>query len=326
MEDFGVEFPTYSFGLGDYTPSYYDYIQSYECTGFGLNLINSTDIKIHNHLNSFLSRIILLVIQPLVAVLGALGNLIFIFSVWKLPSTRNSINLILLNLSFADLLYLLVGTAEKFVKAIKSPVREDSLIFGQIFQCFIILPFLNAVSFASLLLVSLVSVERYVAVCKPIQHLKITSRRRTSAYIIFIWVCCFSLAICLLPSSMNFVTFCIKWPDIPTYTHFPIKVGYCQARSDLWASARESTRTFPYFFALLLNVVCTAKIVFRLYKRRDFPSSLGGMQNNHTVTRHKNSANAATKMLLINGIAYFLLATPFHVVNIIQFMELVFPT
>lgn len=128
-----MEFPTYSSGLEDNIPSYYDYIESDECTGFGLNFMNLTAIKIQPHLDSLLSRFIILFIHPLVAVLGALGNLIFMFSVWKLPSMKNSINLILLNLSFADLLYLLVGTGEKFVRAINLPVRGTPSFLAKFF-------------------------------------------------------------------------------------------------------------------------------------------------------------------------------------------------
>ncbi|KAJ8037355.1 Neuromedin-U receptor 2 [Holothuria leucospilota] len=321
-----MEFPSSSYLLGDYSLSYFDYVSNDECTGFGWNFLNSTDDKIHSFLNPQLRRINLLYLQPLVAVVGALANLAFIFIVCKVPYMRNRMNVILLNLSIADLIYLMVGAGEKFVTILRSPVWGDSLVLGQICQCFIIIPLLNTVVFTSLLLVSMVSLERYVAVCRPLQHLKIASLRRTVAYVISVWVFCIALSVFLIPSSMDFSTVCVRWPDTPLYTGFPVKVGFCQARSDLWSSVNESLQTIPFFVALMLNVVCTVKIVSKLYGRSGFPSAPDGhRQHRQTVRKYTSSANAATKMLLINGIAYFLLVTPFHVTKIIQFIISVSP-
>lgn len=303
-----------------YSVSFYEYVTSSECTGFGWNFWNSTDENINTRLNPALTRIMVLFLHPLVAVTGILGNLAFMFVVWKVPYMRNSMNIILLNLSVADFLFLLVGTAIKFANVMHSPVLGDSFFF----QCFLIIPLVNVVTFASLLLVSLISVERYIAVCKPHQYLKMTSRRRTLTYVGCVWSCCFALAVFLFPSTMDFVTVCLIWPDTSVYANFPAKVGFCEARSYFWSSVNEFVQIFPFFIALVLNIVCFVKIMSRLYGKMVFlPTPRQAQQEGQVSKRHNNSANAATRMLLVNGIAFFVLATPFHVTSAVQFFELI---
>lgn len=301
-----------------YSFSFYDYFTNGECTGFGWNFFNSTKDIIRPILNPAITRTMVLYFHPLVAVLGILSNLSFIFVVWRVQHMRNSMNIILLNLSVADLLFLLLGTTTKFVNVINSPVVGDSFFC----QCFVIIPLVNVATFASLLLVSLISVERYIAVCKPHQYLKFTCRRLTLAYVSCVWISSLALAICLLPSTMDFVSVCIIWPDTSAYSNFPAKVGFCEARSDFWSSVNESVQIFPFFIALVLNVVCFVKIMSRLYGRIVLPFLTGPTKQDSQVNKRQNhSTNAATKMLIINGTAFFVLATPFHVTSAVQFFE-----
>ncbi|KAJ8037359.1 Neuromedin-U receptor 2 [Holothuria leucospilota] len=300
-----------------YSVSFYDNVTTDDCTGFGWNFVNLTEDKIHSFLHPLINRILTLYLHPLVAIFGILGNLAFMFIVWKVPYMRNSTNIILLNLSVADLLFLLVGTGVKLINITISPVSGDSFFY----QCFLIIPLVNVVTFASLLLVSLISVERYIAVCKPHQYLKMTSRRRTLTYISSVWGFSFALAILLLPSSIDFVTFCVAWPDAPIYEKFPTKVGFCDSRDGFWASVNECVQIFPFFIALILNIFCFVKIMFRLCGRMMLSPTYWQTQQNHTIQRQNSSVNAATRMLLINGIAFFALTTPFHLTSAVQFIE-----
>ncbi|KAJ8037351.1 Neuromedin-U receptor 2 [Holothuria leucospilota] len=328
MAEISSDIDIYSFSdsFEYYSVSYYDYIASDECAGFGWNLLNSTNEKIDSLLNPFLLQIIVLYLQPLVAVFGVIGNLAFIFIVFKVPYMRNRINTILLNLSVADFLYLLVGTGEKFVKIIHSPVLNDSSVFGQICQCFIITPLVNAVSFMSLLLISLISVERYIAVCRPHQYVKLTDCRRTLVYMGSVWIFSFALAVLLIPSRLDFSVTCIQWPDTPLYANFPAKVGFCDAKSDFWVSLDECLQTFPFFIALTVNVVCFAKITAGLYSRMAPSCKIRQSQlHEHRGKVKKPPTHIVTRMLLINGIAFFVLATPFHVTNAVQFIENIIP-
>ncbi|PIK50265.1 putative cholecystokinin receptor type A-like [Apostichopus japonicus] len=325
----GLEDPIPSFSLGnnsvtDYSIYVDDYIQTEDCNGLEWNLENftHTDIKTYLIYSTF-SMFILSTVLPVIAVIGILGNGAFIFLIWKVPSMRNNMNIILLNLAVADVIYLFVGTSEKFVNTLSSPVAGDKYFFGNVAQCWIIYPSLLVSSFTSLLLVSLLSVERYLAICRPLVHIKISGRRRTLCYVTLVWLSSFIVTASIYPSYTDFFTACIVWPNDTTYESYPSISGFCLSEDITWLSIGEIVQIFPFLVALILNVVCFVKIIFKLYRR--LPSSVPTMDD-AMATRQRKSANAATRMLLVNGIAFFIFATPFHLVNAIQFFEIIFPS
>ncbi|KAJ8037358.1 Mu-type opioid receptor [Holothuria leucospilota] len=298
------------------------FLTNEDCIGRGWNLINSTDDEINKFVTPLITRVRVLYLQPLVALVGILGNLAFMFIVWKVPHMRNSMNIILLNLSVADLLYLVVGTTERFFNVLLSPVLGYTIFFGHILQCLIIFPLVNFVTFTSLLLVSLISVDRYIAICKPLQHIKMAGRRQAHAYVRLVWVFSLLLALILLPSTMELLTICFQWPNTEKYENFPAKVELCNSRNDIWFSVDQCVQILPFFIALILNLFCFVKIIFRLNMRMTSESTNEKSQHDRQVRRiQRDSANAATRMLLINGIAFFVLATPFHVTSAIQVIQ-----
>ncbi|KAJ8037350.1 Neuromedin-U receptor 2 [Holothuria leucospilota] len=302
--------------------SYHENVTDEECGGFVYDLTNATDEHMQYWLNPLVMRISALFLHPLIAVIGILGNLAFIFIVWKVPSMRNSMNIILLNLSVADFVFLLVGAVGRFVNVIMSPVLFDVRSMGRVLGCLIVIPLTNVVSFASLLLISLISCERYLAVCRPLQHLRITTRRRTLVCVSVVWVLSLALAVFLVPSQMDLETQCLKWAKTEHYNKFPTKVGFCVARHYYWGTISECLQIFPFLISLILNVVCFTKIILVLGRRMTSFSTTVPIRENYELTKqHKDSANAATRMLFLNGIAFFVLATPFHVTNVIQFID-----
>ncbi|XP_071814443.1 somatostatin receptor type 2-like [Apostichopus japonicus] len=319
--------PIYSledYPVTDYSISYYDYIETEDCNGFVRNLKNFTHSYIKtNLLNSTFSMLSFVAVLPVIAVIGILGNGAFIFLIWKVPSMRNNMNIILLNLAVADVLYLFVGTSEKFVNTLSSPVADDKYFFGKIAQCWIIYPLLLVTSFTSLLLVSLLSVERYLAICRPLVHIKISGRRRTLCYVTLVWLSSSIITASMSPSYNNFIITCIVWPNDIAYENYPAISGLCYSEDNTWLFVNEIVQTFPFFVALILNVVCIVKIILKLYGR--LPSSVPTMDD-AMATHQRKSANAATRMLLVNGIAFFIFATPYHLVNVIQFFEIIFPS
>ncbi|XP_071814676.1 somatostatin receptor type 2-like [Apostichopus japonicus] len=311
------------YSVTDYSISYYDYIETEDCNGFGWSLKNFTHTYIKtNFLNSTFSMLILSAVLPVIAVIGILGNGAFIFLIWKVSSMRNTMNIILLNLAVADVIFLFVGTSEKFVNTLSSSVAGDKYFFGKIAQCWIIYPLFTVVSFTSLLLVSLLSVERYFAICRPLVHIKISGRRRTLCYVTLVWLSSFIITASIYPSYTDFITVCIVWPNDTTYENYPLIAGFCLSEDITWLSVGEIVQIFPFFIALIFNLVCFVKIILKLYRR--LPSSVPTMDD-AMGTRQRKSANAATRMLLVNGIAFFIFATPYHLVNLIQVFEIILP-
>ncbi|KAJ8037035.1 Opsin-VA [Holothuria leucospilota] len=245
----------------------------------------------------------------------------FIFIVWKEPEMRNDMNVILLNLSVADLLFLLVGVGEKFWGVLTSPLYRDKLFYRKPGECLTITFLLDLVSFTSLLLVSLLSVERCFVICQPMKHLRTKSLKKTSIHFGLAWFSACVVAAFTF-SFYEFATYCVKWPNKAPYTNYPIKAAGCKPRY----GTSGVTNAFileigPFFVAMVVNVVCFVKIMSKLYQRLP-TSSEEGYENGTVSTQHRYSAHAATRMLLINGIAFFILATPFHVEFALEFFPL----
>ncbi|XP_071812947.1 somatostatin receptor type 2-like [Apostichopus japonicus] len=325
----GLEDPTPNLALvnnsvTDYSIYVDDYIQTEDCNGFEWNLENftHTDIKTYLFYSTF-SMFILSTVLPVIAVIGILGNGAFIFLIWKVPSMRNNMNIILLNLAVADVIYLFAGSLEKFLNTLSSPVAGDKYFFGKIAQCWIIYPLLLVTSFTSLLLVSLLSVERYLAICRPLVHIKISGRRRTLCYVTLVWLSTFIITASISPSYTYFITVCIVWPKDIAYEHYPPISGFCYSEDNTWLYVHQIVQIVPFFVALIFNLGCIVKIILKLYRR--LPSSVPSIDD-AMATHQRKSANAATRMLLVNGIAFFIFATPFHLVNAIQFFEIIFPS
>lgn len=105
------------------------------------------------------------------------------------------------------------------------------LIFGEIGQCWEIPSLMVMSSCASLLLVSLLSVERYFAVCRPLLHMKFSRRLRTLSHLGLVWIPALILTICILPSGINWFRLRIVWPNETLYEHFPSIFEFCHTQN-----------------------------------------------------------------------------------------------
>ena len=113
---------------------------------------------------------------PFLLCVGVIGNLIFLHVIRSMPYMRTATNWILANLAVADLIFLCFGIGDKLWMYHHSPFINDRFSFGE-FGCPIIFAFIDASYFAAICMVTLVSVERYYAVCRS--HSARTNTRRS---------------------------------------------------------------------------------------------------------------------------------------------------
>ncbi|XP_072037022.1 uncharacterized protein [Amphiura filiformis] len=98
-----------------------------------------------------------------------------------------------------------------------SPVRTEnvvvSLVSAILLSCFI------TVSFG---LVTLVSLERFLAICYPIKHHLMKGTRRTFKLICCAWIMGLTSLTDLI--FTDFTTSCIMWPQNDAYANFPTQI------------------------------------------------------------------------------------------------------
>ena len=106
---------------------------------------------------------ILFVILSCIILVGFLGNLTFIWTVIRVPSLHTSTYIYLTSLACTDL-FTLIGFA----------INEISTPMLRLENIFLLTAISDVVSWCaftwSLCLVTLVSLERYLAICHPIRH------------------------------------------------------------------------------------------------------------------------------------------------------------
>ena len=149
-------------------------------------VLNLTDIEV---LNSVIYTptdwYIYMIVYPCILIFGTTTNLSFLFVVIRVPYMRNITNFYLCNLAIADLLYLQVTLVGRITKFIRSPLRfvNDSTVLCTLEQYVF-----SATFIASTHLVSLVTLERYIAVCHPLKYYLVKGWKRTWQLTSLTWI------------------------------------------------------------------------------------------------------------------------------------------
>ncbi|WAR06973.1 PK1R-like protein, partial [Mya arenaria] len=131
---------------------------------------------------------VLLLIYATIFVTGVIGNIVTCIVISRTSFMRTTTNYYLLSLAISDLLLLVIGLPPEAYSIWESyPWR-----FGKAF-CIIKALFAEMTSYASVLTITAFTIERYIAICKPLESHKIVAFSRCVKIIIAIWIislCC----------------------------------------------------------------------------------------------------------------------------------------
>ncbi|XP_071150867.1 orexin receptor type 2-like isoform X1 [Mytilus edulis] len=149
----------------------------------------------------------------IVFIFGLIGNILVFYAVWSNVHLRNTTNFFLVNLSIADFLVLLVCLPPTVIHDI-----AQTWFLGDT-MCKII-TYLQCVSvLVSVVTLTAISIERYLAICRPLSFRG--SRFRTAFAVLIIWIlslvssCPYlvfmtSIHDDLVPSSIVLLTSCVS--------------------------------------------------------------------------------------------------------------------
>ncbi|XP_033627971.1 kappa-type opioid receptor-like [Asterias rubens] len=217
---------------------------------------------------SQVDTILITILVPILLCLGVINNSAFLFVIFRVPKMRSATNICLAHLAVADLLYLSVTS---LVFNILSYTASPSVAFIAIAKsdaaCFIFELLKRMGYFVSIALVTTVSLERYLAVCHPIQHLKVRGRRRTNTMVAICWVVglMFACSTTLGISAVNYKLF-VQWPE--GYQDYPREVSGCQGLHSMIWRITLPLGVVPWFIAMFANVFMYVKIIYALNKRK----------------------------------------------------------
>ena len=238
---------------------------------------------------------------------GFISNVSFLFVVAKVPFMHTITNVYLGNLAVADLLYLLSSIGDELLRYNWSLLPGDDTHKG-LLGCVIIGGIGVLCYLESALLISLVSLERYLAICFPLKHRFVNGPRRTVKLVLISWLFSFFLMMTyLLLYSGSITTYCVIWPDEPRYLDYPSTVNFCAAHDSLSHIAQMAFFVFwnvMWLVVMVFNIFMYVGIMKRLKQREKgevFRDSHDSAQRNAA----KNVRNQVGIMLVVNGSVFF---------------------
>ena len=281
----------------------------------GLNPIceNNTDIRnwsdtkiVDEMLKSTLTTTILVkAFIPVVFIIGGFGNVAFILLVVRVRMMRTTINFYLAHLAAADLMLLSVETLDHSWRYVSFKyVNSES--FHTSIGCVMYYFFIHVAGLSSIILITLVSYDRYFSICHPIKY-RITENKKQASYILtfLTWIISAILSLFRTLASTRLEYECILWPPREKYKYFPGIVRHCTPIHPYFQKEvlEHIVHSVPFITALVMNSIINVRIVQRL--RRPPPGENGNQQNEQIKRR-------ITWMLLANSVIFFCSLAPFH--------------
>ena len=223
-------------------------------------------------------------------IVGILINSAFIFTLYRVQDTmRTTTNIYLANLAVAD---CLLSTSQLIV--FWTPITNR-------FSCGIPPLLFYMFSFVSVFFISLVALERYMAICKPALHRQTNSRTRAFRLSLTAWIASFVIVACH-GGSISIDEVCIAMPKAPG---FSIHLSVCQIQDWAYVSI-NMIDSCQFVLAFVGNCELYMCIVRRLHQRKC------------NEQRRIHERNHVAKMLAINACVFFILSTPIQILNLIK--------
>ncbi|XP_071950303.1 neuromedin-U receptor 2-like [Antedon mediterranea] len=274
--------------------------------------LNVSEHELESYQYSKVDRVFLSLVFPILLFVGLVSNAAFIYVVIHVAYMRTITNYYLVALSIADIFFLLFTVGDKMFRYHLSPlVGTYDSVYGS-FGCAFATFFWSMTYFASIGFVTLVSFERYCAVCRPTQVFsgKVTAKQRARNLIIVNTLFSAFLALTFVPGNIEYLLLCYLWPE--TISDMPDSTGVCLPIHPNFLFYTYGVQTLPFFVAFVFNVFLYARILNELKKReRNIERS-----DNALVDSTKRR-NQITMMLIVNGILFFILLAPFEIISIV---------
>ena len=275
-----------------------------------IDFTNETSLVVQGMLYTPVTTGLVTVILPLILIIGVVSNGAFLIVLFRVRWMRTITNFYLANLSVADMMFVMVTGAEHIWGYASSPIPGDDMHLGKA-GCILATFIIYACYFGSVLLVTLVSLHRFFAICIPTRQDLIGSRQRTIKLVTGTWAISFSIAIMLIPSVSRYMTHCLIWPEGEEYQSLPTVMAACQPVAPWVADVATLAQTVPFFFAVIGNSFMYGRIIksltTRVEKRKEQTKS-----KNAAPTTVERARDKVARMLIANGVIFFVCLGPFQ--------------
>ncbi|KAL4715580.1 hypothetical protein ACJJTC_009206 [Scirpophaga incertulas] len=241
------------------------------------------------------------IIYSLIFVIGLFGNMLTCYVIVRNKSLHTATNYYLFSLAISDLLLLISGMPQEMY----SIWSKWPYVFGHAF-CVIRGLAAETSTNASVLTITLFTIERYLAICHPFLSHKMSKLSRAVKHVILLWMIALGLA---LPQALQF----------GLRSHRGV-IMCLQTRVILEHSFEIST--FFFFLApMVLITVLYSMIGLKLketsiskesHETKLFERSSSNSNSNRSRKKTSQSSRRVIKMLVAVVVAFFICWAPFH--------------
>ncbi|XP_035279537.1 trace amine-associated receptor 4-like [Anguilla anguilla] len=251
-----------------------------------------------------LIKVAMYICMGFIILMTVCGNLLVIISISHFRQLHSPTNLIILSLAFADWFlgaFVMPYTMITYV--------ENCWYFGETF-CKIHTSTDITLCVASLLHLGLISADRYLAICKPLQYRTSVTMHKVAALIGIIWMFSFSFGFGVILSQVNLVS------------GEELFINYCTGSCILFFSKEKAmVAVFVAFFipgsvmlALYMKIFCVAKVQAR---KINFSLAMTRAQCDKKCTSEHRERKAAKTLAIVLG-AFLLCWFPFIMVLVVD--------
>ncbi|XP_075066205.1 neuromedin-U receptor 2 [Mixophyes fleayi] len=236
-------------------------------------------------------------VYAVIFLVGVSGNLLVCLVILKHHNMRTPTNYYLFSLAVSDLLVLLLGMPLEVYEM----WSNYPFLFGA-WGCYFKTVLFETVCFASILSVTTVSVERYVAIVHPFQAKLKSTRKRALRILITLWI--FSIIF----SIPNTSTHGILLQYFPNGSLVP-NSATCTVVQPLWIYNCIIQVTSLLFYVLPMGVISVLYCLMGIKLRGDHSLEADKM----SVNIQRPSRKSVTKMLFVLVMVFAFCWAPFHV-------------
>ena len=280
------------------------------CT-FTMNLTYAEDAAM-TLMYSRADKVLITIIIPIISIIGVIGNIGFVHTVVRLRRMRNSLNAYLGNLAVSDIMFLTMACFFYLLLYNTSPILYDMPVRSS-FGCVVLnIPFYFG-HLASMGFITLISIERYYAICQPLKHRTIKTQKRTVLLICATWITTVGTSMLLIPGHSNISQWCVIWPNNENFREFPSMYTICSSVSLQSKVIPELVLSITFILVLLINTLLNARIIIAI------TATSASLDNRSAAEQSRNTARKVALTLAVNTFIYFLCQTPYrlHTINVI---------
>ena len=279
------------------------------------NVQNISSEEVPGYVYDIKKTMFILVCLPVIVFVGAVGNLSFLFVVFRAQHMRNVTNFYLANLATVDI-SLLLTTLFRYISGYVStyPIDDGGWFKSRLacsFPTFLTYLF----SLTSEMIITVLSFERYLAICHPIKHRLIKGKKTTLKLNIFPWFIAATSFIGFY-STIPFSTCYVLSEEALSIVKVqnPVVIYSCLSTCRACLPVVYIFDMILFTISALLNTIMYISIVRTLRRRSGKKSSL------NTDVAFKDTRSKATRtvarMLIVNTAVFFICLTPIELVSI----------